>query len=214
MRVSGEDDGVGIPKGQLLKMFDPYFSTQLEDSSLDLATAYSIIQRHAGYARGRSEVGAGTCRDVYLPASAHSLTAVVEAPARPASGGGHLLVMADEQIVQDLAAQLRAHLGCQVATVADAEQAVACYREALERGEHFDAVLLDLTIVGGMGGRECVRRLRQLDPSVRAVVSSGSLVEVWQQGFDPIIEEPYDWAVLARTLGLAVGSGRALGDAV
>ncbi|HET9122364.1 MAG TPA: ATP-binding protein, partial [Acidiferrobacteraceae bacterium] len=212
VRISVEDEGIGIPKEHLLNIFDPYFTTKQGGSGLGLATAYSIIRRHDGFVRVTSEPGCGARFDVYLPASGHSLAAPAEPLSAVSAGGGRILVMDDEAMVREVAAQLLAHLGYRVEAAANGEQALTLYAEALAAGDRFDAVLLDLTVIGGMGGRECIGHLRALDPGVRAVASSGyssagSLADYRQQGFDQVIEKPYDLAVLARTMALAVSAG-------
>lgn len=203
--VSVADQGIGIPEAHLLKVFDPYFTTKQEGSGLGLAVAYSIVRRHEGRIRVTSQVGRGARFDIYLPASEHEPLPPPEPAGPPQPGTGRILLMDDEPMVRDIASELLSHLGYQVRVTGDGAETLAVYEEAQRGGMPFDAVILDLTIVGGMGGRECIQRLRALDPGVRAIASTGYssdpiMSQHVQAGFDEVIEKPYDLGTLSRTL--------------
>jgi len=173
VRITLEDRGIGIRKEHLLKIFDPYFTTKQKGSGLGLASAYSIVKKHGGHIDVSSELGVGTVFTVYLPASPGGL-AVKETPVKKTlSGGGRVLLMDDEEIVRIASVKMLEHLGYDVVFTEDGEQAVALFRQAIAEGRPFDAVILDLTVRGGMGGRETNSRLRAIDPGVRTIVFSG-----------------------------------------
>ena len=173
VKVSIRDHGTGIKKEHLKKVFDPYFTTKQTGSGLGLAIVYSIIDKHNGCITVNSELGKGTTVNLILPAIDD---ANVEAPAAHSpivSGKGRILVMDDEQFIRDLLSKMLDKLGYECTPARDGAQAIDKYQRALETGQPFDAVILDLTIPGGIGGKETVKNLLQLDANVRAIVSSG-----------------------------------------
>ncbi len=209
VRVSVADRGVGIPAENIPKLFDPYFTTKRKGNGLGLATAYAIIRKHDGHISVESSVGAGATFHVYLPASAGKVPEMEREPARPPAGKRRILVMDDEEMVRRVAAGMLAILGYEAAVAEDGAAAVALYREARESGAPFDAVVMDLTVPGGMGGKEAVRILREIDPDVRAVVSSGYshdpvMSEYERFGFSAIVLKPYTAAQLGEALRKAM----------
>ncbi|MEE8526316.1 MAG: PAS domain S-box protein, partial [Thermoanaerobaculia bacterium] len=208
------DQGIGIRREHLERIFDPYFSTKKEGRGLGLASAYSIAKQHDGLLTLASEAGQGTTFSLYLPAAE---TAVVDrqptAAAHP-GGGGRILIMDDEREVREITGSIVERLGYRVAFAADGMQAIACYSEALDSDHPFDAVIMDLTVRGGMGGKTAIQHLRDLDPSVRAIVASGYsndpvLARYQQYGFQGRISKPFQSEDLARVLDdvLAAGDG-------
>jgi PAS domain S-box-containing protein len=190
------DHGVGIPMAVLHKIFDPYFTTKPRGSGLGLATSYSIVQRHDGLITVESVEGAGTTFAVYLPASDR-----VAAPRARAAAAldvcGRILFMDDEPTVTEAAAQMLLNFGHEVACAADGAEAVELYRRAHQSGARFDAVILDLTVAGGMGGCETVQRLLELDPAVKAIVASGYtndpvLINPAAHGFVGMLAKPFN----------------------
>lgn len=120
-------------------------------------------------------------------------------------GKGKILVMDDEESVQNFARTALTNLGYEVKIARDGKQAIDLYREALAENVPFDVVIIDLTIPGGMGGRETIRELRELDSDVKAVVSSGYstepiLANYRAYGFDAILEKPYRVGDLSEVL--------------
>ena len=229
-----EDNGSGISPEHLSRIFDPYFTTKKTGSGLGLAAAYSIIQRHGGSIRAESEPRHGTTFFVYLPASptapgiqtrgantpvstipsmvtaapvsmdkaepvdARSREPRTEAPRR-------ILFMDDEEILQELVSAMLDYLGYEVTGVGDGEAAIAEYQRARAEDRPYAAVIVDLTVPGGMGGYEAVQKLRVLDPGVKAVVSSGYsndplLTNYREHGFSGFIAKPYQMAELDQTL--------------
>ena len=181
LRVRVSDTGIGIPKEALPRIFDPFYTTKEKGSGLGLTTVYSVVRKHEGVVTVESEPGGGTSFFLFLPVprNAHRR----EADQESGSGKRRVLVMDDEGMVREVALEFLGHLGYEGAAVEAGDAAIAAYRDAREAGRPFSAVIMDLTIPGGMGGKEAVRRLHDLDPGVRAIVSAG-------YSNDPVMADP------------------------
>jgi two-component system, cell cycle sensor histidine kinase and response regulator CckA len=195
--ITIEDEGTGIPKEHLSRIFDPYFTTKQKGSGLGLATSYAIIKKHGGDILVESELGLGSRFHVFLPAvrEADAPELVVDKD-EITPGHGRVLIMDDEQVVRDVARAMLEEIGYSVTLSCDGREAVELYCKAMESGDKFDLVILDLTVPGGVGGKETVRRLLEIDSSVNAVVSSGYSVDpvlsrYRENGFKGIISKPY-----------------------
>jgi|TARA_B100002003_G_scaffold251700_1_gene296808 PAS domain S-box-containing protein len=206
VKVSVEDEGSGIHAEELEKIFDPFFSTKDTGSGLGLATAYAIIQKHKGHILAESEPGKGARFDIYLPASRRpaELKKSIEAT-NIETGTGRILVMDDSQEIQKLTKAMLEKVGYTVSVSENGAEAVELYRAALESGQPFSAVILDLTIPGGMGGKETIEKLRELDPRVKAIVSSGYSVDpvlshFRDYGFSGVLTKPYVVAKMIEVL--------------
>ena len=177
VRISIRDYGRGIPPDVLPRIFDPYFTTKPGGNGLGLATAYAIVAKHGGHISVESRPGAGSVFTFDLPAL--DLPASLEDPPwrpPPASmqrGTGRLLVMDDDEALRMLVTAVLTSLGYEVQAAADGAEAVALYEIAKATDRGFDAVILDLTVTGGMGGLEAADKLKELDPSAKLIVSSG-----------------------------------------
>ena len=158
VKISVQDEGIGIPEEYLKKIFDPYFTTKPKGSGLGLATSYSIVKNHDGLITVESKVGAGSTFAIYLPATDKQV-ASERGRAEPAKGKGRILALDDEEAICELVKAALTPLGYDVTTVQDGQSAITAYREALDQDRKFDAVISDLTIPGGMGGAECIKRL-------------------------------------------------------
>ncbi len=201
IRISIQDTGIGIPQGSLDKIFDPYFTTKQKGSGLGLAVAHSIIKNHDGYLGVESELGKGSRFDIYLPASVKEIAQKKE----PVIGKGRILVMDDEELVLDVIKGMLSMLGYKVEVARDGEGAVKLYEAARAKGEPFDVVILDLTVPGGMGGKETMQRLLKIDPDVKAIVSSGYshdpiMSNYKKYGFKAVIAKPYGINELTEVL--------------
>lgn len=206
IRISIRDEGVGIPEQYLKRIFDPYFTTKPKGNGLGLATTYSIIRSHNGLITVKSEVHAGSTFNVYLPAALHQQLPVVDQPStftQAMTGSGRVLVVDDEEAIRALVEFTLTRLGYQVSQAATALEGVNLYREKFESGERFDAVILDLTLPGGMGGKEALKKLIEIDPTVNAIVSSGYATDATMSryqdfGFRGVIAKPYEAAELGK----------------
>ena len=205
IKISVQDQGMGIPAEHLPRIFDPYFTTKQQGSGLGLASAYAIIKKHHGHIVVQSKPGGGTTFFIYLPA--------VEQPAAPQPaedrellvGTGNILVMDDEDIVRQVLGKLLARLGYAAEFARDGGEAIEMFLQAQGSGQAFAAVILDLTVPGGMGGKETMARLLEIDPRVKAVVSSGYsddpiMAEFAKYGFSDVIAKPYRISELGKVL--------------
>jgi CheY-like chemotaxis protein len=213
IRITIRDEGVGIPEQYIKRIFDPYFTTKPKGNGLGLATAYSIIKNHNGLVTVDSQVHFGSTFTVYLPAALHQ-ELPVEAPVTmsPAMNGtGRVLVVDDEEAIRTLVEFTLTRLGYEVTQAETALDGVNIYREKFERGERFDAVILDLTLPGGMGGKEALKKLIEIDPTVNAVVSSGYATDATMSryqdfGFRGVIAKPYEAAELGKIVHEVIAS--------
>jgi len=194
--VSIADNGPGIAPEMLPRIFEPYFTTKPSGSGLGLATSYSIVRRHGGHIAVRSTFAKGTTFDIYLPATKSSIAAT-DIPARPeARERGKILVMDDDEGLQRLLARMLGQAGYDIQAVTNGADAIEFYRKAFKAGAPFDVVLMDLTIPGNMSAKQTIMALRQLDPGVCAIISTGRsadpLVENWKEnGFSGVALKPF-----------------------
>ena len=206
VRIRIQDQGVGIPRQMLDKIYDPYFSTKQLGNGLGLAICYSIIQKHDGYITTTSLPGEGTTFTIYLPAvpDAPVPTKKIE-PIATAPPQARILVMDDEEMILTLiSAQLRS-LGHTPIVVNHGETAIATYQALKEQGTPAELVILDLTIAGGMGGEETAKQLLAIDPQVKLVVASGYsndpvMADHKQYGFKACLSKPFDLNELKKLL--------------
>lgn len=199
VKISIKDQGTGIPEEHFQKIFDPYFTTKHKGNGLGLAITYSIIKKHGGHIDFISSPGAGTIFNVYIPASISTSASTEREADESASifkARGRVLVMDDEDIIREVAGELLECMGCEVATAKDGIEALQKYMRALEGGVPFDAVIMDLTVPGGMGGMEAIKQLLEIDPNAKAIVSSGYssdtiIANFKEYGFSDVILKPY-----------------------
>ncbi len=196
INISIKDQGCGISEEYLDKIFDPYFTTKQKGSGLGLATCYSIINNHNGLITTESKLGVGTTFHILLPASDKKEVPKKHVPEKPLTGRGRILVMDDEEIVRQAVEAVLNYLGYEVALVEDGLEAIERYTKARDAGQPFDAVIMDLTIPGGMGGKEAIEKLLEIDPAVKAIVSSGYandpiMADYKRYGFCGVAPKPY-----------------------
>ncbi len=211
VKVEIRDTGIGIPSEILPRIFDPYFTTKQTGNGLGLATAYSVISKHGGHIAVRSTPGAGTVFSLYLPASQKA-----EPPARTPrevirARTGRVLVMDDDRAIRELLARVLDVLGYEAECVRDGAEAIAAYQRAAGAGRPFDAVLLDLTVPGGMGGLEAAGKLREFDPRVALIASTGYsddtvASDFGRHGFNERLPKPWTPSQLAALLARVLGS--------
>ena len=195
VEIEVEDEGGGIPAGDLDRVFDPYFTTKETGTGLGLAISHSIVLQHHGTLEVRSVEGAGATFTLWLPATDAPATPT-RAPRPVTHGHGRVLLMDDEHIILRSIGRMLRRVGYRVTTAEHGQAAIDAYAAALRSGELFDAVILDLTIPGAMGGREALTHLRALDPGVRVVVSSGYsedpvMAHYTDHGFAGRLVKPY-----------------------
>jgi PAS domain S-box-containing protein len=205
VEVCFKDQGVGIDKETLPRIFDPYFTTKEHGSGLGLATVYSIVKKHNGFLNVESKPGEGTTFHVYLPASERAPEPIPSSQSAIDRGEGKLLLMDDEESIRVVAGRMLTGLGYSVDLVAEGASAVAMFQAALSSGNPYDLVILDLTIPGGMGGLETLSRLKRISPDVRAIVSTGYsndpvIANYRESGFLGYVGKPYRTEQLAQVV--------------
>ncbi len=207
-----KDWGGGIAPEHLEHVFDPYFTTKPTGTGLGLATAYSIVRRHEGHITVNSKVGKGSTFTVHLPVSDES----VDSPMLPVqtvkARQGRILLMDDDAAIRNVGRALLEKLGYQAETAKDGVEALRLYGQAIKQGRSFAVVILDLTVIGGMGGVDCLLHLKRLDPPVRALVSSGYsndpvMAAYADYGFAGVVAKPYQLAELSKTLAALFALG-------
>jgi PAS domain S-box-containing protein len=206
VRIVVTDTGVGIPEENLKQVLDPYFTTRDNGSGLGLTTSYHIMKSHGGNLFVESEQGKGTSVSMLLPASMERPSLPAESNGKaPPNGRWRVLVMDDEELVLDMARGMLDHLGCESKGARDGGEAILMYAEAAEEGKGFDLVVMDLTIPGGMGGKEASRRILGMYPDARLIVSSGYsadpvMANYSAYGFRGVLPKPYRVEELRRVL--------------
>lgn len=210
VKISVKDYGIGIPERYLSRVFDPYFTTKQKGSGLGLATAYSIVKSHQGFMNVESEVSAGSTFFVYLPASDKSASDETAPQDITLRGSGRILVMDDEEQVRTVVGEMLQLMGYKVVLAEEGKAAVELYRSAMNAGKPFDAVIMDLTVPGGMGGREAMKELLAIDPDAKAIVSSGYstdpvMARPEEYGFKGVVAKPFHAGDLHDVLRKVMG---------
>ncbi len=196
VKISVADTGAGISESHLQRIFDPYFTTKQQGSGLGLATCYSIIKRHGGKIRATSVLGKGSTFHISLPAAELGNVPAPPSPTAVSPGSGRVLVMDDEEPVRMVARAMLEELGYMVECAENGSDAGELSRKRKEEGAPFAVVIMDLTIPGGVGGREAITMLLKIDPDVKAVVSSGYstdpvMANYGDFGFCAVLSKPY-----------------------
>jgi PAS domain S-box-containing protein len=203
IKISIKDQGVGIAENHFLNIFDPYFTTKQEGRGLGLATAHSIIRKHYGHIIMESKLGVGTTFHIYLPASDKAVPEKEEV--RLITGQGRILVMDDEASLRKMVGRMLRDLGYDSEFAKDGAEAFQKYKEAQDSEKPYDAVILDLTVPGEMGGKEAIKKLLEIDPGVKAIVFSGYsddpvLSNFQEYGFKGMIPKPFESQSLSKVL--------------
>ena len=206
--VSVSDTGTGIPEDVRARIFEPFFTTKErgKGTGMGLAMVYGIVKNHGGMIRVDSELGKGTTFGIYLPVAEAAAAADAPAPTeRAVTGAGRVLVVDDEEVVRDVATGYLRHLGYQVVTASDGQAAVEYY--AVHHAE-IDLVLIDM-VMPRLGGRDCFRAMREIDPAVRAVLTTGygfnvAAQEILDEGVLGFVQKPYELAQLSEVVASAL----------
>ena len=205
VKIKVHDTGSGIPATIIDKVFDPYFSTKKEGSGLGLAISHGIISKHDGKIIVSSAPGQGTTFTIYLPASPLSIepkkSALPTAPCRSLT----LMVMDDDTVVRQVTKNMLEHLGHRVILAKDGAEAIRLYRQREGTEEAVDAIFMDLTIPGGMGGKEAATEILKINPKAKVIVSSGYsndpiMANCRDYGFCAAICKPYQLAELTKAV--------------
>jgi two-component system, cell cycle sensor histidine kinase and response regulator CckA len=193
IKISITDEGNGIPDEYLNKIFDPYFTTKQKGSGLGLAVCHSVIKNHKGHIRVESSLGVGTTFHIYIPVfEGHQRERKSAEEGTFSASGGKILVMDDEDSIRDMMGDILSSFGYVVDFARNGEEAVSLYQD-----NAYDVVILDLTIPGGMGGKETMKELLKVDPHVKVIVSSGYssdpiMSDFQQYGFRNVMAKPYN----------------------
>jgi PAS domain S-box-containing protein len=202
-KIAIVDRGTGISEEHLQRIFDPYFTTKQMGSGLGLSIVHSVIRNHNGGITVESRPGAGTIFIVYLPASSKRVVEKALQREDNLSGKGRVLLMDDEEMVRQVTGEILKAKGYEVEFASDGAEALRLYKAAMASSGPFDAVIMDLTVPGGMGGREAIQKLREADPEVKAIVSSGYsqdpiMANYREYGFCEVIAKPFNSNELGR----------------
>lgn len=175
VRIKVSDEGVGISKEKQKYIFDPYFTTKKSGNGLGLATVKRIISKHNGHIYVESEQDKGTVFTIHLPAKTEKGVELTNPPATHSATkiSGNILVMDDDDMILSMLTEMLNTLGYNVQTATDGDEVLKKYVKAQESGKQFDAVIMDLTVPGGKGGKEAIKLLLNLNPAVKVIVSSG-----------------------------------------
>jgi len=208
IKITIEDSGIGIPKNLISRVFEPFFTTSRKRTGLGLTTTYAIVLCHDGHIEIESRVDIGTKVNLYLPAT----QAHIEQPqpkagtaVKPTENQSRVLIMDDEEIIRTVAAASLSRFGYIVDKAANGEEAIKKYKAAYEKGVPYNVVILDLTVPGGIGGRDAMKKLREIDPEIRAIVSSGYpndpiIADYESFGFSGFLVKPYKAENLVKTV--------------
>ena len=197
IRIDITDTGIGMSQEQLQRVFEPYFTTKQKGSGLGLTTAYSVVKNHNGAILVESTQNKGATFHIYLPATKKALKGAKTSMAEESGqAGGKVLVMDDEEIIRKMLMNMLGMAGYTVEVSADGAEAIEKYQQAKKSRDPFNAVIMDLTIPGGMGGKEAVKKLLDIDPKATVVVSSGYatdpiMSDYKKYGFKAVIAKPY-----------------------
>ncbi len=206
IKITVGDNGCGIGEKHLENIFDPYFTTKQKGSGLGLAITHSIIIKHSGHIGVQSRLGEGTTFTIYLPASDKRTSPEPDRITHEDSKSkAKIMVMDDEQLVQDIAGRMLARLGHEVLLANNGEEAISIYCKHRRNGKPVDIIIMDLTIPGGMGGKDAIKEILRIDPDARAIVSSGysndPIIATYEQyGFKAALTKPFLLEDLNKTI--------------
>jgi CheY-like chemotaxis protein len=205
VKLSVTDSGIGIPPEYLPRIFDPFYTTKAKGHGLGLATSYSIVNRHGGCIEVESQPGKGSVFHVFLPALSASETPAEEESAVSHAGSGTFVVMDDEAMMRETISDMLSSLGYSVTCVANGQEAIDFFSVAIKAGRKVAAMIFDLTVPGGLGGREAIGKIRTLDPKIPVFVASGYaedpvMANPEKFGFTASICKPFRKAELVKML--------------
>ena len=205
IKITIADTGCGIPEKYIDKIFDPYFNTKQAGSGLGLATCHSVVGKHGGYISVQSEVGQGTTFTIYLLASLQTgqFAGASEEDFAETKYKAKILLMDDETMVRDVAKQMLEQLGHEVVLAKNGDEAIKLYKKYYKNGRNIDIIIMDLTIPGGMGGKDGIKEILRINPDAKVVVSSGYsndpvMAHYREYGFKASIAKPFLMTELSK----------------
>jgi len=212
VRIAITDTGTGMDQATLKRIFEPFFTTKARQggTGLGLASAYGIIRNHGGAIKAQSELGYGATFIIYLPASAKQVSADAQGdPDGLVSGSGVILLVDDEPLILDTASEMLQMLGYTVYRAPNGQEAVSIY---MARHETIDLVILDM-ILPGMNGAQILKLLKDINPDVRVILSSGYSMQgdardVMDMGCTGFIQKPYTFAEISTLVNNAIRPSR------
>lgn len=197
------DSGPGIPKKYLDQIFDPYFSTKQEGNGLGLAICHSIISKHGGNISVLSDANRGTTFIIYLPVSMETSqdSSASTQKSIEEEEKATIMIMDDEPMVRDIAQQMLEHFGYNVLLTKNGHDAIQVYDEHFKSCRTIDLCIMDLTIPGGMGGKNAVLDILRINPEAKVIVASGYsndpvMANYQEYGFKASIAKPFQLAEL------------------
>ncbi len=215
LRIVFADNGKGIAEENLVRIFDPYFTTKGMGANkgvgLGLSVCYSVLEKHDGHIAVTSKPEEGTAFTLYLPILAEKAhTAKIEQTAF-SSSSNRVLIMEDEIHVRTLERAFLEELGFEVTETGDGQEAIDRYKEALLLNNRFGLVILDLTVRDGMGGQLTMEELLKEDPSVKAIITSGyvdePVVEHYKDyGFQGALGKPFSLEEFGEMVKMVIGT--------
>jgi PAS domain S-box-containing protein len=210
VKIVIEDTGTGISEQNLSKIYDPYFTTKDSHAGLGLSNTYTTIKSHKGFMKIDSVEGEGTKVSIYLPARKDVIPLQEEVTRQvfdevDEGQRGKILVMDDDEVIREIAGAILSYIGYDVAFASDGKEAIDQYIKAKENGEKYDVVIMDLTIPGGMGAEDTIKKLIDIDPEIKAIVSSGYsnapiISDFYKYGFRGAVTKPFRIEELTKTV--------------
>ncbi|OGV31264.1 MAG: hypothetical protein A2020_01420 [Lentisphaerae bacterium GWF2_45_14] len=194
--ISIRDHGSGIPPENIEKIFEPFFTTKTHGNGLGLSTSYSIVKKHGGTINVESYFQKGAEFTTYLPASNEKELLPSEAEQTEYKGGGKVLVMDDQESIRSLLGKMLSAMNCKCEFAENGREAIEIYSGEIKDGHKFDIVIMDLTVPGGMGGKDTMDHLLKIDPQLKAVIASGYsndpvMTNFKEYGFSAKLDKPF-----------------------
>ena len=205
IKICISDTGVGIPKQLISRIFDPFFTTKPKGSGIGLAASYSIVKRHGGIIEVESEERKGTCFNIFIPATGQPGKEDKKKTSKAYQGVGRILIMDDDDIIQKILTHMFSAMGFTAVSANEGRKAVELFQKAADQGSRFAAVVLDLTVPGGMGGKETVKEIRKIDKETPIFVASGYsedavIAKPEKFGFTASIKKPFSMTQISQLL--------------
>ncbi len=205
VKIEFRDTGPGIREESLRNIFDPYFTTKKTGTGLGLATAFSVIKNHGGHIEAYSTPGSGAVFTFYLPASDKEFIESEQPASLMMKHSGRALIMDDDNMILGIGMKILTELGFSAACVTCGEDAIEEYKKSVEIGDPYRLVIMDLTITGGMGGKEAVKILKEFDPDAKVILSTGYSHDLagkdfLEIGFNALLPKPYTFEEMKKCI--------------